>query len=302
MAEWTVRRWTRYGHDRLYAETPGGTALGYLDLKTGRYHSDDVSNLPLLQHALSAHELVSNLSAGPVATVEPAPSVGAGDTSVVVRAQPAASAAAPLAAEWTDLSLNLPGAAVSARAAAERREPLTWLGRILDRLRPRSSWEKGAVGERAVATELAKLGKQWRVLHSVPVGRRGSDIDHVVIGPGGVFTINAKFHPNKSVWVGGEVVIVGGVRQPYVRNSRYEARRAARLLTEQAGFPVAVGGIIAVMGAQRGLTIRDQPADGLVVVVARKEISQRILRQPARLSDREIAAIYEAAQRSTTWS
>lgn len=44
---WIVRRWAWYGHERLYAETPGGTALGYLDLKTGRFHSDDPSNLPL---------------------------------------------------------------------------------------------------------------------------------------------------------------------------------------------------------------------------------------------------------------
>ncbi|EFV90642.1 hypothetical protein ES5_15033, partial [Dietzia cinnamea P4] len=44
MTEWNVRRWRRYGHDRLYASTPGGTDLGYLDLTTGRYRSDDMSN------------------------------------------------------------------------------------------------------------------------------------------------------------------------------------------------------------------------------------------------------------------
>ena len=52
MAEWNVRRWRRYGHDRLYASTPGGTDLGYLDLMTGRYRSDDMSNLPLLRRAI----------------------------------------------------------------------------------------------------------------------------------------------------------------------------------------------------------------------------------------------------------
>lgn len=29
-----VRRWKRYGHDRLYVSTPTGESLGYLDLKT----------------------------------------------------------------------------------------------------------------------------------------------------------------------------------------------------------------------------------------------------------------------------
>jgi len=51
VTEWVVRPWARYGHQRLYAETLGGTALGYLDLKTGRYHSDDLSNLQLLKRS-----------------------------------------------------------------------------------------------------------------------------------------------------------------------------------------------------------------------------------------------------------
>lgn len=42
----------------------GGTALGYLDLKTGRYHSDDISNLPLLEKAISDHLAASDEAAG----------------------------------------------------------------------------------------------------------------------------------------------------------------------------------------------------------------------------------------------
>ena len=62
VTEWVVRRWARYGHERLYAETPGGTALGYLDVKTGRLHSDDNSNLPMLQKAVSEHLVVRVVS------------------------------------------------------------------------------------------------------------------------------------------------------------------------------------------------------------------------------------------------
>lgn len=203
---------------------------------------------------------------------------------------------------WTDLSLNKPGVTVSARAAQDRPQPRSWLGRLFATLGPKTSWEKGAIGEAAVAAQLGKLGPRWRVLHSIPVGTHGSDIDHVVIGPGGVFTVNAKYHPNKSVWVGGEVVMISGTRVPYVRNSRHEAERAARLLTEHAGFPVAVRGIIAVMGAERGFTVRQQPADGVVAVVARRRISQHLSRQAEILTDRQIAAVYDAARRSTTWT
>jgi hypothetical protein len=44
----------------------------------------------------------------------------------------------------------------------------------------------------------------------LPVGDRDSDIDHVVIGPVGVFTIDAKNHPQANVWVRDDTCKVNG--------------------------------------------------------------------------------------------
>ncbi|WP_309630975.1 nuclease-related domain-containing protein [Nocardioides zeae] len=278
MTDWTVRRWARYGHERLYAETPGGTVLGYLDVKTGRYHSDDQANLPLLQRAIADH-LAPRETAPPAPGTEPPPT-------------------------WQDLSENRAGAAARERALAERAAQGTFkhlLARLVGARTEERAWRIGADGEEAVAAQLAALGDGWRVLHAVRVGDRGADIDHVVIGPPGVFTVNAKHHPGAALWVGGDVVMVNGQRMPYVRNSRHEARRAGRLLTEQVGFPVTATGIVAVMGAQKSFTIRSQPEDGAVVVVMRRRITRHLLAQPVRLSPREIEAIYDVARRSTTW-
>lgn len=60
-----------------------------------------------------------------------------------------------------------------------------------------------------------------------------------------MLTVNAKNHPDASIWVGGDTFMVNGQRVPYVRNSRHEAKRAGRLLTEQVGFPVTALGVIA---------------------------------------------------------
>ncbi|MGN6780051.1 MAG: nuclease-related domain-containing protein, partial [Marmoricola sp.] len=133
-------------------------------------------------------------------------------------------------------------------------------------------------------------------------GERGSDIDHVVIGPVGVFTVNAKHHPKTSVWGGGDTFMVNGQRVPYVRNSRHEAKRAGRLLSEQSGFPVAVLGVIAVMGAHKGFKIKKQPEDGAVVIVQRRRIAQYVQGLPRRMTEQEIEAIYDVARRSTTWN
>lgn len=301
MTEWSVRRWARYGHERLYVETPGGTALGYLDLKTGRYHSDDVANLPLLERAIADH----------LARTQPAPPAAPGPkpTPTVPEVGPDERLVRPAVPqtpkpEWTDLSSTRAGAAARDRAMAEREAQgrlRHTVARLTGAKTDERAWRIGADGEEAVASQLAKLGPQWRVLHAVRVGNNGSDIDHVVIGPTGVFTVNAKHHPRSNIWVGGDTFLVNGQRLPYVRNSRHEASRAARVLTDHAGFPVEAVGVIAVMGAHNGFTIKRQPEDGTVVVVPRKRISQVLARLKPRLSAREIDAIYDVARRSSTW-
>lgn len=54
---------------------------------------------------------------------------------------------------------------------------------------------RGAAGERKVGAILDRLGPDWHVLHGVWLGR--GDIDHVLVGPGGTFTIETKANRGK---------------------------------------------------------------------------------------------------------
>lgn len=194
MTDWVVRRWARYGHERLYAETPGGTALGYLDLKSGRFHSDDLSNLPLLEKAIGDHR-----AAQEAATPRPE-QVGLGEPTVATDAAPTESLTPVETA--VDISGARAGSAAREQALAARESQgrvSGFLARLLDVKTEERASRIGADGEQAVAEQLAKLGPDWRVLHAVRVGERGSDIDHLLIGQPGVFTVNAKHHPNASV-------------------------------------------------------------------------------------------------------
>jgi hypothetical protein len=60
------------------------------------------------------------------------------------------------------------------------------------------SWAQGAEGEEVVGRILEGLRERgWYVIHDVSFGR--GNIDHIVIGPGGIFTIETKSRGGK-VW------------------------------------------------------------------------------------------------------
>ncbi len=160
-------------------------------------------------------------------------------------------------------------------------------------------WYVGALGELEVAGRLDSLSDGWTVLHAVPIGTRGSDIDHVVVGEAGVFTINTKFHEDARVWVGSRQLLVNGQATDHLRNSRYEATRTQKLLSAAVGTDVPVSGVIAIVGA-RQITIQEQPAD--VAVLEAAQLSRWLKKQKARLDQAETAALTALVRNPATWT
>ena len=309
-----AKRWTKYGHDRLYVQTAEGTRLGYWDNKTRTAVLVDGADQAAFDAALTAHrgDQPPAVVAVPAqaAAVEPPPPVSVYEpTLVATPREPVEDVTALVTVEsetpqWSDLADTRAGAAAREQALAlKQAAPVkTFLARALGVKTEERAWRIGADGEEAVAARLRKLGDRWKVLHAIPVGENGSDIDHVVVGPGGVFTINTKHHPNSAVWVGGNTFMVDGQRVPYVRNSRFEARRTSKFLTAAlGGVPVSTTGVIAVMGARKGFTVKAQPPDGEVVVITRREVAKWLAKRPEVLTDMQVEALYAVARRSVTW-
>jgi hypothetical protein len=326
-----VTRWVRYGHDRLYVKTADGTTVGYRDNKSGLDHVE-ADGREALHTALTAYWAGGGKPAPVAATIDTQPqgsalvTAAAGEPGTAIDQAPPASAlrleddpatsrtprhAAPEPPEqplpeqpWTDLALVRPGAAARDQALAKRGEaPVrTLFARMLGVHTEERAWRIGADGEELVAAQLARLGPAWKALHAVPVGDRGSDIDHVVIGPGGIYTINTKNHPGASVWVGGNTVMVNGSKTGYVRNSRFEAQRAAELLSARVGVRLHVTGLIAMICDREKFTVKSQPPGGDVHVLTRRKVADWLSHRGTVLSPEQVAAVFEVARRSTTWA
>ena len=293
--------WRRYGHDRTYVETaPDGLPLGYRDNKTGDLvptSADTVAELSRWAKSSEGPGVPSQEVAGAVRASEHEP----------VESDASISLDELMAVPWEDLSVNEAGQAARAKAdkeLAERRARLgrfrTWAGRVLDVHTDERAWRVGAAAEETVGRELESLRDSgWRVLHSVTVGAGSSDIDHVLIGPGGVITVNSKHHPNGNVWVIRNQVRVNGQYVPYLRNSRHEASRAARVLSQAVGFSVLTTPFLIFRLGDGRLTMKEDPLD--VLILRATKAAKAIRARSGILNVGEIEQIYEAARRSTTW-
>lgn len=182
--------------------------------------------------------------------------------------------------------------------------PRGTLGRALGRS-PLSAesrpWFVGALGEVEVAERLRALGTRgeaWRVLHSVPVGR-ATDVDHVVIGPAGVFTLTTENHPGRNVVVREAAVVVDGEETPYARDSAHDAEQASILLEKALGSPVPVTPLVVILGASK-LTIAARPAG--VDVVRATRVDHYFRAQTPVYSVDEVREITRAALRPRTWN
>lgn len=293
--ELQVTRWSKFGHQRLYVSGPDGLKVGWYHLVTGEEHVDHAELIDSFRAALAPH-----LGEAPP-KVPPTPEAEAVEVPAQATVADVSDEPTPLVA---DLAGRRPGQAarekaeMEAAAARERGRVRFAVARFRDAPTYERNWRVGAEGEEKVGARLEKLRKQgWFALHAIPIGEHGSDIDHVVIGPGGVFCINTKTHLGKNVWVGGNTVMVSGHRQPYVRNSRFEGRRTADLLTRAAGAPVAVTPILAIMCAE--LTVRAQPED--VVVVGSRAVTPWLAKCRTIYRPEEVALLYGWARLSTTW-
>ena len=195
------------------------------------------------------------------------------------------------------------GHAVMEKLLADRQgmPPRSFMGRVFgaDPLtRDNYPWYKGALGEIAVGEILERLGPGWTVLHAVPVGAGASDIDHVLIGPGGVFTLNTKNHAGQSVWVAGRTLMVSGKKQRHLYNASHEAARAAKLLTRGVKAAVEVTGVVVVV-APKSMTVRERPSE--VAVVTDRQLLRWLSDRPNVLTPRQAAAISAAAAQPGTW-
>jgi hypothetical protein len=149
------------------------------------------------------------------------------------------------------------------------------------------AWRRGAAGERRTARLLGPLqGQGWVVLHDLAVPGSPANIDHLVIGPGGVFVIDSKqYRARLQLDFSGRLWHGRYPLAPILHAVSLEADQAAQVLTDPG---VAVLPILAVHGTQ--VPWGKVVVNGVPVVTAR-HLPSMLRALPAVLGPERVAAL-----------
>lgn len=279
----TVTPWRSGGRHRLYV-SDRRQSLGFLDESTGTLVLTDARYRPVVEQALRTARYPhtrpreeSTLDCGPPQHARP----HAAAPATVADPDPE-QAWASLAAGRAPRTTSVPHG---------WRTPGTTLTALLLGEPPPDVPRHGKVG--AEIATLVDADPPWHVLEL-----DGTEIDHLLIGPGGAFTLSTKVHPGSSVQIACQSVVVDDTPQPWVHASLHASRRAQRALSQACHQAVTVTALLVVDADC--LTTALPPPVG-VVALGRQDLCRWLQAQPEMLTPGTIAMLADAAQQSTSW-
>lgn len=181
----------------------------------------------------------------------------------------------------------------SARASAKRlREKAERQARVA------AMFERGAEGEEATAVALAALpAEEWTVFHDLRwPGRKFANVDHVIVGPPGVYVIDSK-NWTGSISVRENVLRQNGRAREAAVHGAAEAAMAVSGLTRSAS-PLQVHPVLCF--------VREEPVAGWardVMLCSTGNVVEMLMSRPRVLTDdvRQMVTLeLDAAMRSAT--
>ncbi|MFD0687711.1 nuclease-related domain-containing protein [Actinomadura fibrosa] len=167
-----------------------------------------------------------------------------------------------------------------------------------------SAWQKSSAAERRTEKQLKSLQRNgYLVLHARAVPRddegvSDGQIDHLVIGPSGVYAIDSEnWDKRLPVRTMSHLKLFHGPfnRKDRLDEARWEAEQASRIIGGAVGFEVPVQPSVAIYGPSipwKVMRVRD------VDVYAGNRARAYLRRRPKILTDADVERIFQAAEKA----
>jgi hypothetical protein len=154
-----------------------------------------------------------------------------------------------------------------------------------------TAWETGALGEERTGQILRPLeGEGFRVIHDRLIPGSRANIDHIVVGPPGVFVVETKNYAGRLRVRRGEVSVSGRRKIGIVAQAKREAAVVAVVVS-----PVPVTPLICVHRADLGWFKVE--ADR-VRIVSPREMVKLLRKAPVQLAPNQVAWLADRIDRA----
>lgn len=160
------------------------------------------------------------------------------------------------------------------------------------------SWLRAAQAEIIVGDILGRLPEGYTVYHSLPIRNTAFWVDHLVVGPGGIFSINSKTHWDRDLTGSLRSIPIGEHAMPYLRDARFESAQITALLA--AAMPVAtvVQPVIVLVNPHKILLARKPDT---VTVIDSPRLRRWLVGRPKIFSAEQQAALTALVDDPATW-
>ena len=156
------------------------------------------------------------------------------------------------------------------------------------------SWRRGAAGEEETGRLLGTLPPEFRVLHDRRVPNSRANIDHIVVGPTGIFAIETKSYAGRMTIREGELFVAGRRRTPILAQAHWEADMV-RSVVRRAGIQSDVAAIICVHRAELP---RNAPTVDGVTIVDGVGMIKRLTNSETTLAESDVDQVWATLDRA----
>ena len=146
-----------------------------------------------------------------------------------------------------------------------------------------------ALAEGPVARLLTTLSPEWTVLQAEPAPYGQNVVDHLIVGPSGLYAITTIAHHDRRVVVDGESLTIGRSRTLMLGDSRREAARIAQQISVRVKAAVEVTPLVVLITP---VTMKTGATQGTVAVLPSTAVHDWLVAQP-RVHSSGALALYE---------
>ncbi|WP_161498921.1 nuclease-related domain-containing protein [Cryobacterium aureum] len=160
------------------------------------------------------------------------------------------------------------------------------------------SWLRAAQAEMIVGEILGRLPEGYSVYHSLPIRNTAFWVDHLAVGPGGIFSINSKTHWDRDLTGSLRSIPINNHAMPYLRDARFESAQITALLAAVMPAAAVVEPVIVLVNPHKILLNRKPNA---VTVIDSPRLRRWIVARPRTFNPEQQAAVTALIDDPATW-